>query len=1189
MVTGTNGCTSTATAEVEQDTDAPGAQAAGGTITCGNTCVMLTGTGNGSFAWSGPNNFSSTEQNPTVCAPGTYTLVVTGTNGCTSTATAEVEQDTDAPGAQAAGGTITCGNECVMLTGTGNGSFAWSGPNNFSSTEQNPTVCAPGTYTLVVTGTNGCTSTATAEVEQDTDAPGAQAAGGTITCGNECVMLTGTGNGSFAWSGPNNFSSTEQNPTVCAPGTYTLVVTGTNGCTSTATAEVEQDTDAPGAQAAGGTITCGNECVMLTGTGNGSFAWSGPNNFSSTEQNPTVCAPGTYTLVVTGTNGCTSTATAEVEQDTDAPGAQAAGGTITCGNECVMLTGTGNGSFAWSGPNNFSSTEQNPTVCAPGTYTLVVTGTNGCTSTATAEVEQDTDAPGAQAAGGTITCGNECVMLTGTGNGSFAWSGPNNFSSTEQNPTVCAPGTYTLVVTGTNGCTSTATAEVEQDTDAPGAQAAGGTITCGNTCVMLTGTGNGSFAWSGPNNFSSTEQNPTVCAPGTYTLVVTGTNGCTSTATAEVEQDTDAPGAQAAGGTITCGNECVMLTGTGNGSFAWSGPNNFSSTEQNPTVCAPGTYTLVVTGTNGCTSTATAEVEQDTDAPGAQAAGGTITCGNECVMLTGTGNGSFAWSGPNNFSSTEQNPTVCAPGTYTLVVTGTNGCTSTATAEVEQDTDAPGAQAAGGTITCGNECVMLTGTGNGSFAWSGPNNFSSTEQNPTVCAPGTYTLVVTGTNGCTSTATTQVGSDVEAPQATLSSTLIGCDGEPAVVSYNSNSAIASAEWFNTSGLVGSGNSISTTDPGAYTLILTGVNGCTNEFSIEVQQNTDCDKDCDPLILECPADITVACADDFSPFGLGGEPIFNKKKDDDCPDVVQAWWSDAIISNCPYVIRRTWHAVGSDGSTETCTQYITVIDDVAPIFYNVPDGINIACDADMDAITTPDVTAYDECTKVDVAVYHNMEIVQGNCAGNYSIIHTWTSQDQCGNIGTATWTIEVIDNVPPVISCPVEDISVECKDVPEPTDKCEATDNCSAEVTITVEEEKGEQDEDGKYVITRTYIAMDECGNASTQVQLITVWCDKKEEDGKGPVQAGIKMVASAWPNPFREESSISITAQESGVVQVIITDLQGRVVSELYNGHVEAGAMVVLPFRPAERNGGAYLYRVRLNGEELMGRLLAQP
>ncbi|MBK9147994.1 MAG: hypothetical protein IPM12_09300 [Flavobacteriales bacterium] len=685
-----------------------------------------------SYAWSN----GQTSETAVNLAAGPYSVTVTDFNGCSATANFVVGQP--APLSANVSTTLdACGSGTGSAAASGTGgtpgySYLWS----TGTTGPNLTNVSAGAYSVQVTDFNQCSAVVLVNID-GTLPPSANAGDDVeINCTTGAtVQLNGssqTPGVSFSWTGPGIVNGGgSANPTVNAPGTYTLTVTNTQtGCTATDQVDVTVNTTVPGAQAAGGTITCGNECVMLTGTGNGSFAWSGPNNFSSTEQNPTVCAPGTYTLVVTGTNGCTSTATAEVEQDTDAPGAQAAGGTITCGNECVMLTGTGNGSFAWSGPNNFSSTEQNPTVCAPGTYTLVVTGTNGCTSTATAEVEQDTDAPGAQAAGGTITCGNECVMLTGTGNGSFAWSGPNNFSSTEQNPTVCAPGTYTLVVTGTNGCTSTATAEVEQDTDAPGAQAAGGTITCGNECVMLTGTGNGSFAWSGPNNFSSTEQNPTVCAPGTYTLVVTGTNGCTSTATAEVEQDTDAPGAQAAGGTITCGNECVMLTGTGNGSFAWSGPNNFSSTEQNPTVCAPGTYTLVVTGTNGCTSTATAEVEQDTDAPGAQAAGGTITCGNECVMLTGTGNGSFAWSGPNNFSSTEQNPTVCAPGTYTLVVTGTNGCTSTATAEVEQDTDAPGAQAAGGTITCGNTCVMLTGTGNGSFAWSGPNNFSSTEQNP---------------------------------------------------------------------------------------------------------------------------------------------------------------------------------------------------------------------------------------------------------------------------------------------------------------------------------------------------------------------------------------------------------------------------------------------------------------------------
>ncbi|MEZ4740436.1 MAG: hypothetical protein R2818_14020 [Flavobacteriales bacterium] len=71
----------------------------------------------------------------------------------------------------------------------------------------------------------------------------------------------------------------------------------------------------------------------------------------------------------------------------------------------------------------------------------------------------------------------------------------------------------------------------------------------------------------------------------------------------------------------------------------------------------------------------------------------------ETLQLTGTG-GTYAWSGPNNFSSTEQNPTIGEAGSYTLVVTGANGCTSEATAEVTLDNTLPGASAQGGVLNC---------------------------------------------------------------------------------------------------------------------------------------------------------------------------------------------------------------------------------------------------------------------------------------------------------------------------------------------------------------------------------------------------------------------------------------------------------------------------------------------------------
>ncbi|MBK9701511.1 MAG: hypothetical protein IPO79_15900 [Flavobacteriales bacterium] len=581
--------------------------------------------------------------------------MVTGANGCTSTATAEVLLDNDVPEVDALSGVLSCSNPTVTLNGffaPGIVSFQWTGPNGFVSADAAPVVSTAGVYTLTVTAANGCSNSASTTVLEDVDVPGAQAAGGTLTCTTTSVMLMGSGNGSYSWTGPNNFASIDQNPTVSVAGTYVLTVTGSNGCTSTASAEVLLDNAAPGAQAAGGTIPCTTVRVTLQGTGNGSFSWTGPGNYSSADPNPTVCMAGTYTLVVTGANGCTSTATAEVLLDNDVPEVDALSGVLSCSNPTVTLNGffaPGIVSFQWTGPNGFVSADAAPVVSTAGVYTLTVTAANGCSNSASTTVLEDVDVPGAQAAGGTITCTTSCVTLQGTGNGSYSWTGPGNYSSADQDPTVCTAGTYTLVVTGANGCTSTASAEVLLDNAAPGAQATGGTLTCTTTSVMLMGSGNGSYSWTGPNNFASIDQNPTVSVAGTYVLTVTGSNGCTSTASAEVLLDNAAPGAQAAGGTITCTTSCVTLQGTGNGSFSWTGPGNYSSADPNPTVCMAGTYTLVVTGANGCTSTATAEVLLDNDVPEVDALSGVLSCSNPTVTLNGffaPGIVSFQWTGP---------------------------------------------------------------------------------------------------------------------------------------------------------------------------------------------------------------------------------------------------------------------------------------------------------------------------------------------------------------------------------------------------------------------------------------------------------------------------------------------------------------------------------------------------------------
>jgi len=128
--------------------------------------------------------------------------------------------------------------------------------------------------------------------------------------------------------------------------------------------------------------------------------------------------------------------------------------------------------------------------------------------------------------------------------------------------------------------------------------------------------------------------------------------------------------------------------GTGNGTFSWTGPNSFTSTEQNPVVGLAGTYVLTVTGSNGCTSIASAMVTSNSVLPSLTATGGAIDCGTGILQLTSsstTGELLYAWNGPNEFFSAEQNPVVDMEGVYILTVTAGNGCSNSVTVHVTND------------------------------------------------------------------------------------------------------------------------------------------------------------------------------------------------------------------------------------------------------------------------------------------------------------------------------------------------------------------------------------------------------------------------------------------------------------------------------------------------------------------------
>ena len=687
-----------------------------------------------------------------------YLLTATTANGCTASATAEVLSDTIAPGISLTGGTISCNQPSLLLSAAlvpDSATIIWSGPLGFSATIPNPSTNLSGNYTAIATLPNGCTNSASTMVLADTISPQISITSGTLTCTDPNLTLTSTvqpGNSDVQWSGPLSFSSMLLSPNVDVPGNYTLLATALNGCTSSQTVLVDTDTSAPAITTSGGTITCDQpQVVLITNItpASASGVWSGPQSFSSSETSPSVPFDGTYTVLATGANGCTSTATASVLIDTLSPQISAvSGGLLTCLQNTLMLGASvqpASSSLLWSGPSGFSSTDLNPTVSVAGDYVLMATSLNGCTSSATANVTADSDFPVVNVSGGTITCTQPIVTLSGSVTPvgtTIDWSGPLGFSSTQPNPAVDVSGNYILTATTNAGCTATATAVVLLDTLAPLVSAIGTEISCqtptGSISVQvdpITST----IQWTGPDNFSATSANPAVDLPGQYTATVTGPNGCASTISTTVTADTTAPQLTISGGTISCSQPELQLqlsVSPGGSTIQWTGPQNFMSTELMPLVNTPGDYTAVATANNGCTATAMTTVDADVGLPSIDLNGGLINCTMPSLILTpmiSPAGGTLTWTGPAGFSSNLPQPEVSTAGTYTLTVTLPNGCTASANAIVEEDFDLPEISLSGNDITCVMDSALLEAIvqpSSSSVLWSGPQGFSSTATNP---------------------------------------------------------------------------------------------------------------------------------------------------------------------------------------------------------------------------------------------------------------------------------------------------------------------------------------------------------------------------------------------------------------------------------------------------------------------------
>lgn len=509
-----------------------------------------------------------------------------------------------------------------------------------------------------------------------------------------------------------------------------------------------------------------------------------------------------------------------------------------CAGQPLNLTTTANPTgaytYAWTGPNGFTSTLQNPTIATPtlaaaGNYTVVVTIPNCGTANGTTAVAVNP--------GPTITVPPITICQGGSGTltasspsagGTWTWSLGGNIlgsgSTLSVNPTTNT--TYTVEY-NVNGCTSTSTVLVTVE-PTPQPQIVNDSICLGQTGTLFVSnvSAGGTYLWSTGATTASLSATPTTNT--SYSVVFTSSNGCISPSVSADIIVKPNPIVSVVNDTICIGSTTTLtssvdLTG---GTYTWSPlPSTGNSITVTPNITS--TYTVIY-NLQGCTDTASATVVVN-PIPVASTSNTTICFGDVATLNASANlpNGTYLWSTTETTSSIQVSPTITT--TYSVTYT-VNNCTSPSVNAIVTVNPIPVVTLSSATI-CDGDNVTLTATPNltgGSYSWGPTNTPGGASQTLSPSVDTTLTVIYTLLN-CPSLPASGTVTVNPLPIVTFSSNIVeGC--APLGVTFTATDQTnATYNWSTSNALTGAGSSTTIVFPtgGTYdvTLAATTINGC----------------------------------------------------------------------------------------------------------------------------------------------------------------------------------------------------------------------------------------------------------------------------------------------------------------------------------------------------------------------------
>ena len=834
--------------------------------TCGGVCdgkataTLTGGTPPYKYDWSNGSTTTTAATTNTIinlCA-GTYSVTITDKNNCVRTSSIVITEPATLI-ATATKTTITCNGVCngtatvAVSGGTTPYTYLWTPGTPTGATTNTITNLCPDSYTITVRDANNCVSTDIAIITEpaildakptSTNVSCNGACNGTATAG----ATGGTTPYSYRWL-PIIPPATSTTITNLCPGTYSLVVTDANNCRDTSSSFTITQPPLLVVNGSGVNITCNGLCngsaTANPSGGVAPYTYSWAPGGQTTKTISGLCV-GNYTVTVTDANACTKTQVINIIQPNNL-NVSLTSTTITCNSVCnATITSTVGGgtpvyTFAWAPGGETTANISNK--CA-GTYTLTVTDNAGCVRTATRTITQPT-LLSLTTGSSDVTCFGLCngsaSAIAGGGTPPYTYSWAPGSQTTASISGLCA-GTYTVTARDAAGCTQTKNVTINQPAQIFANPIVVDNASCSGLCngsatsTPIGGTPPFTYLWTPGNTTSATATN--LCQ-GTYSVRVTDVNNCVSNQSVTITQPVPVS-ATISGSTSSCnicnGSATVTATG-GTGPYTYSWAPGGQTTVTATGLCPNTTYTVTVTDSKGCTSTASVTILQ-TIIINITTSSTVLSCAGTCdgiVTANATGGTlpySFLWAGPGGPYSTQTVSGLCV-GSYTVTVSDAAGCYNSDTVTF---TNPPvlAVSTTSTNVTCFGACngtataTPTGGTGTYTYSWMPGGQTTATATG--LCA-GSYTVTVRDAKACTVTSV----ATITQPTALVDNAIVtkaNCTFADGSISVTPSGGVPlyTYDWGPGTPTGDGTKTITNLLPGAYTLAIRDNTGCVTNFN-----------------------------------------------------------------------------------------------------------------------------------------------------------------------------------------------------------------------------------------------------------------------------------------------------------------------------------------------------------------------